>query len=60
MNGMSGMSGLDLIRNSRANVKSDLYAHSYQKFNFHLSNEIVAQRRSAVHEAHAGKSRLRF
>jgi hypothetical protein len=55
----SGLSGSELIRNNRGHVKSDLHSIS-QKFNFHLSNEIVTQRRSAVYEAHAGKSRLRF
>lgn len=51
------ISNIDLIRNSRANIKSGLY-HS-QNFNFNLSNEIVV-RQKAIHDVHGGKNRLRF
>lgn len=51
------ISNIDLIRNSRANIKNSLY-HS-QNFSFNLSNEIVV-RQKAIHDVHAGKSRLRF
>lgn len=54
------MSNVDLIRNSRVHVKNSNNHNISQNFNFHLSNEIIAQRRNNIHEVHSGKSRFRF